>query len=165
MVQSGWWTCTGSSSSIRAGSARTGWRRSTSARGPTRAGSTGSSPRVGHCERCRGSTRLRPETSPPLWTAPTERSAITFSVCSSTALDLGAAPILESLARTSTRPEVRVQAICTLQGLGVLEPSLLLHALRDAHPGVRRQAVRLSEPWLGKDVALGRAVIALAGRS
>ena len=77
-------------------------------------------------------------------------------------LDLGAAPILESLARTSTRPDVRAQAICTLQGMGVLEPSLLLHSLRDAHPGVRRQAVRLSEPWLGKDVALGRALIALA---
>jgi putative membrane-bound dehydrogenase-like protein len=77
--------------------------------------------------------------------------------------DRAAAPILEGLARTSSRPEARAQAICTMHGLGLLEPSLLHRCLRDAHPGVRRQAVRLSEPWLAKDVDLDRAVIALGG--
>jgi len=77
--------------------------------------------------------------------------------------DRAAAPILDGLARTSSRPEVRAQAICTLQGLGALDRSLVQHALGDAHPGVRRQAIRLSEPWLAKDVALAGAVINLAG--
>jgi putative membrane-bound dehydrogenase-like protein len=39
----------------------------------------------------------------------------------------------------------RLHALCTLVGLKALKPALLGQALGDAHPGVRRHAVRLSE--------------------
>ena len=50
---------------------------------------------------------------------------------------------------------------CTLDGLGALTPELVRAALADPHPGVRRQAIRLAEPWLGNDGALGPALLAL----
>jgi putative membrane-bound dehydrogenase-like protein len=39
----------------------------------------------------------------------------------------------------------RLHALCTLDGLRALRPELVVRALADPHPGVRRQAVRLSE--------------------
>jgi putative heme-binding domain-containing protein len=63
-------------------------------------------------------------------------------------------PILENLVRESSRPECRAQALCTLDGLKALTPNLVRSALDDPHPGVRRQAVRLSESWLGTEQAL-----------
>jgi putative membrane-bound dehydrogenase-like protein len=77
--------------------------------------------------------------------------------------DRAAAPVLEDLARSSSRPEVRVQALAALDGLHALKPSLLQQAVRDEHPGVRREVVRLSEPWLEKDSALARSVLAMTG--
>jgi putative membrane-bound dehydrogenase-like protein len=74
--------------------------------------------------------------------------------------DRSAAPVLVTLARTATRPETRVQALCTLDGLASLTPELVRAALADPQPSVRRQAVRLSEPWLGKDEALDTAILA-----
>jgi putative membrane-bound dehydrogenase-like protein len=76
--------------------------------------------------------------------------------------DKAAAPILSGLARSSKRPACRAQALAALDGLGAIEPSLLLDALRDPHPGVRSEAVRLSEPWLSKDASIGRSVAAMA---
>ncbi len=55
---------------------------------------------------------------------------------------------LRQLARSAPRPEVRLQALCLLEGLQSLTPADLLPALRDPHEQVRRHAVRLSEPWL-----------------
>ena len=75
--------------------------------------------------------------------------------------DRTAIPFLKALARSSSRPECRMQALCTLDGLGGLDGSLLRTALSDAHPGVRAQAVRLSEPWLGDDVELGKSILSL----
>ncbi len=68
--------------------------------------------------------------------------------------DTSAAPALEKLLRESPRPEARLQALCVLDGLGKLTPPLVLRGLRDRHPGVRRQAVRLAEPFLGRAPAL-----------
>jgi putative membrane-bound dehydrogenase-like protein len=76
--------------------------------------------------------------------------------------DRVAAPELATLARSSTRAETRMQALCTLDGLKTLTPALVRAALTDPHPGVRRQAIRLSEPWLGKDDGVGAAVLALS---
>ena len=59
--------------------------------------------------------------------------------------DIGARKPLEELFRRSQIPQARMQALCTLDGLRQLDPSLLVSALRDDHPGVRRQAVRLAE--------------------
>jgi putative membrane-bound dehydrogenase-like protein len=76
--------------------------------------------------------------------------------------DHAADDVLMALARTSSRPETRMQALCTLEGLGALTQGLVRAALAEEHPGVRRQAVRLGEPWLGKDEALGAAVLGMA---
>ena len=76
--------------------------------------------------------------------------------------DSAAVPVLSNLVMTASRPEVRAQALGALEGLRGLESSLLLRVLQDPHPGVRRQAVRVSEPWLSKDAAVGLAVLRLA---
>src|SRR5207245_4058914 len=59
--------------------------------------------------------------------------------------DPAAAPLLEKQVRESTRPLCRLHALCALDGLGSLTPALVRQALKDAHPGVRRHAVRLCE--------------------
>jgi putative heme-binding domain-containing protein len=76
--------------------------------------------------------------------------------------DRAAVPVLRTIAAQSPRPESRAQALGALEGLGALDPSAVATALRDPSAAVRRQAVRLTEPWLGRDPALSRAVVALA---
>ena len=56
-----------------------------------------------------------------------------------------AVPQLSRLATISPRAETRLQALCTLDGLGSLDEALLVTALSDPHPRVREQAVRLAE--------------------
>ncbi|HZW29456.1 MAG TPA: PVC-type heme-binding CxxCH protein, partial [Isosphaeraceae bacterium] len=59
--------------------------------------------------------------------------------------DPAAVELLEArLTRDGTAPG-RLHALCTLDGLRVLKPEQVRRALGDSHPGVRRQAVRLSE--------------------
>lgn len=55
---------------------------------------------------------------------------------------------LERLAAKAKNPKVRLQALCTLDGLHGLSAKMLTAALRDVHPAVREHAVRLSEPLL-----------------
>jgi putative heme-binding domain-containing protein len=73
-----------------------------------------------------------------------------------------AAESLRKTAMTSGRATARLQSLCTLDGLDALDAKLLLAALHDEHPGVRRHAVRLSEPFLKADGELREAVFALA---
>src|SRR5688572_3563739 len=54
--------------------------------------------------------------------------------------DPTAKPLLAELIRTSPRAKVRLQALCTME----VEPDTLQVALKDPHPEVRVQAVRLS---------------------
>ncbi|MFA6543323.1 MAG: PVC-type heme-binding CxxCH protein [Limisphaerales bacterium] len=61
--------------------------------------------------------------------------------------DRAAVPHLEKLARESTNPRARLHALCALDGLGALKAELVAHALADAHPGVRENALRLAEPF------------------
>ncbi len=65
---------------------------------------------------------------------------------------------LERLARRSQIAEARAQAICTLDGLSSLEPVLIVEKLADPHPGVRRQAARLSESFLDSNGSVGPAL-------
>ena len=51
---------------------------------------------------------------------------------------------LRRVARTSRVPLGRLHALCALDGIGKLDEPILEAALEDSHPGVRRQAVRLS---------------------
>jgi putative membrane-bound dehydrogenase-like protein len=77
--------------------------------------------------------------------------------------DASVAPSLADLARSSPRPEARMQALRTLDGLGLLAAGPILAALVDPHPGVREQAIGLAESWLGRDPAMGPALLAPAG--
>ncbi len=70
-----------------------------------------------------------------------------------------AALALQELAATAQRPEVRVQALCVLEGLHRLTPADVRRALDDPHPGVRRHAVRLAESFLAGHADLGPAVL------
>ena len=72
----------------------------------------------------------------------------------------GAAPGLERLATESARAPARVQALWALHGIGELKPGVVVRAMGDAHPGVRRQAVRLSEAWATTAPELLAAVVA-----
>src|SRR5207302_11334999 len=62
-------------------------------------------------------------------------------------------------AREIPRAEARLHALCTLDGLGALRPATLTPALADAHPGVRRHAVRLTEGRLADTPALAEALL------
>jgi putative membrane-bound dehydrogenase-like protein len=67
--------------------------------------------------------------------------------------DASAAEALEELARKSQHPQVRMQALCILDGLKKITPRLVLDSFKDPHAGVRRHAVRLAGPFLNKDEA------------
>src|SRR5439155_26924889 len=56
--------------------------------------------------------------------------------------------LLEKMAAECQRPQARLHALCTLDGLGALTAPVLKKALDDAHPGVRRHVVRLCCPLL-----------------
>lgn len=70
--------------------------------------------------------------------------------------ETGAAPALERLVSGATRPQSRAQALWSLQLLGALTPVIVERALADPHPGVRRQAVQLSETFAPTE---GRALL------
>ncbi len=88
---------------------------------------------------------------------------------------------LAELAAGSKRPEVRIQALCALDGLKFFAPeqnrdtfalsprrggnveaaSVLVAALKDPDAHVRRQAIRLSEAWLDQSPEIQQAVLKL----
>ncbi|MCI0358552.1 MAG: c-type cytochrome [Planctomycetaceae bacterium] len=74
--------------------------------------------------------------------------------------DKGAIEPLVKMAKQSKRPQARLQALCTLDGLsqlygeGSLPDELLIAAMSDDHPGVRRHAVRMSELRLDKSALI-----------
>jgi putative heme-binding domain-containing protein len=61
--------------------------------------------------------------------------------------DRSAAKLLRDLVQDGKWPQARLHALCLLDGLGLLRRDSLRvqFALRDEHPGVRRQALRLTE--------------------
>src|SRR4051812_7332593 len=73
--------------------------------------------------------------------------------------DQAAVEPLKKLAASATRPQTRLQAICTLDGLGAASIEAVRAALADSHAAVRRHAVRLAEsklefhPELAADIA------------
>jgi putative membrane-bound dehydrogenase-like protein len=70
--------------------------------------------------------------------------------------DASAAGTLEKLAKDATLPQVRVQSLAALEGLGALKAESLKVALTDADARVRQHAVRMSESVesLDRDVLL-----------
>ncbi|MDB6124344.1 MAG: putative rane-bound dehydrogenase [Pedosphaera sp.] len=68
---------------------------------------------------------------------------------------------LADLAMQGKLPAIRIQALCTLDGLKALTPAMLESALADKDVHVRRQAIRLSETELSKSPAIQQAVLKL----
>jgi putative membrane-bound dehydrogenase-like protein len=52
--------------------------------------------------------------------------------------------LLEKMVTQCPRPEARLHALCVVAGLGKLDESFIVSALKDENPGVRRHAVRLA---------------------
>ncbi len=55
---------------------------------------------------------------------------------------------LINLLKNSQHPLARLHALCTLDGLGVITPEILVLALNDKHPGIQKQAIRIAEPYV-----------------
>ena len=72
---------------------------------------------------------------------------------------------LVRLATNAPTPETRVQALCTLAALGRAKAEAVAKALDDPHPGVRRQAIRLSEPLLNANADLAATLVRLCADS
>jgi len=77
--------------------------------------------------------------------------------------DKSAIEPLTKMARQAWRPQARVHALCTLDGLAGLADQLLIEAMRDQFPGVRRHGVRLSEGKLAASGPLAAEVMRRAG--
>lgn len=75
--------------------------------------------------------------------------------------DKSAVPALEKLAAESARPEARLHAMCVLDVLAGVPTGLVKRALCDAHPGVRRHAVRIAEKSMSADPEIGPTVAKL----
>jgi putative membrane-bound dehydrogenase-like protein len=66
---------------------------------------------------------------------------------------------LRQLVGQSLVPQARLHALCALDGLGELKEETLLTALGDEQAAIRRHAIRLSEPLLGKSGKVSSAVL------
>ena len=69
-----------------------------------------------------------------------------------------AVPALRALFGTAS-PAGRVHVLWTLQGLGAVDDALLLDALRDAHAGVRENAVQVAEIHAARSAAVRQALV------
>ena len=76
---------------------------------------------------------------------------------------VGAIDRLIEIATGGSRPDARVHALWTLEGLGKLDASLIQSALGDPVPGVRENAVRLAEPRLEASPGLADRLLAMTG--
>ena len=78
------------------------------------------------------------------------------------AADRAAVEPLRRLAAGSKRPKARLQALWTLEGLGALTPEVVVTALADPHPEVRRNALQAGGGLLKDHPELGAAMARLA---
>ncbi len=79
--------------------------------------------------------------------------------------DRSVAPLLARMVKESKQPTARLHALYTLAGLGALgaaEEPLLLAALANEHPSLRRHGLRLSEPLAAESPKLMEACLKLA---
>ena len=67
--------------------------------------------------------------------------------------DRSVSAALNKIVRQSDNPMARLHALCTLDGLKLLTPDVLVSAIQDDHPTVCRHAIRLSEPMIGGNEA------------
>jgi putative membrane-bound dehydrogenase-like protein len=65
-----------------------------------------------------------------------------------------AAPVLRKLVENANNAKVRLQALATLDVLGLVDAEMVRAAIRDAHSAVRAQALRVSESLAAFEPAL-----------
>ncbi|MDF1713640.1 MAG: HEAT repeat domain-containing protein [Akkermansiaceae bacterium] len=70
--------------------------------------------------------------------------------------------LLIEVAKTLPGPKARLHALCVLDGIDRLTPDLLASALSDAHPQIRRHALRLAESRWQEDPKLLTAALKLS---
>ena len=70
---------------------------------------------------------------------------------------------LREMFGSSPRPDTRLHALWTLEGLGGLTTSDIRAALKDPEPGIRENAIRLAEPRLDQEPALAQDLLAMTG--
>ncbi len=75
--------------------------------------------------------------------------------------DRAAIEPLLSVVRQSQHPQARLSALCTLDGLGAVDISILQVALADPHPAVRRHAIRLAEKQINDDPQVATLLLRL----
>src|SRR5439155_20919200 len=68
------------------------------------------------------------------------------------AADKAAAQPLKELLKSSERPKVRLQALCTLDALGLLSAEVAVAKLKDSHPAIREHAIQFCEAFLTHDL-------------
>ncbi|MCB9940075.1 MAG: c-type cytochrome [Planctomycetaceae bacterium] len=76
--------------------------------------------------------------------------------------DTNAIEPLQRLTSDAERATTRLHALCTLDGLDAVSEPLLLRALQDKHPGVRRHAIRIAERSINSSEQLVRSIRELA---
>ena len=74
--------------------------------------------------------------------------------------DRAAVPLLKELAQKSDYALARLHALWTLEGLSALDAPAVAAALKDPHPGIRENALRMAEELTG-DPGVVNAVLAL----
>ncbi len=94
--------------------------------------------------------------SPNGWTRDTAHQILLWKNDSSTL------PHLDELLLTSPQALARLHALCVLDGLKLLNDKHISRGFSDAHPGVRRHAVRLSEQFANTNPELLEALLALS---
>lgn len=75
--------------------------------------------------------------------------------------DAEVVPALKKLSKTAKLPEGRIAALYALAGLDALEEHVLLTALDDDHPQVRRNGVRLAESYAPLSLPLREKLLTL----
>ncbi|MBI1355493.1 MAG: c-type cytochrome [Acidobacteria bacterium] len=78
--------------------------------------------------------------------------------------DAAAVEPLKALASKADAPVARIHALWSLDGLGALDNGLILGALSDPNPDVRRQAIRMAETRLPND-ELAKALLGMTGEA
>ena len=94
--------------------------------------------------------------SPNGWTRDTAHQMLLWKK------DASALPQLDELLQSSPAPLGRLHALCALDGLNLLSAKHITKGLADAHPGVRRHAVRLSEQFANKSPQLLEPILSLS---
>ncbi len=75
--------------------------------------------------------------------------------------DISAVAPLLAMARSANLPQVRLQALCAVEGLAGVSNELVLAALSDEHAAVRRHALRIAEALAKSDSAVAARMLTL----